>query len=101
MEFQITDNNVEGKISACIDNAEAGYIKFKWVENNDINPFSTLVFDEYRDKRLGMPLFDRLVEYIIEKKVKVYPTCPFVVKMFSRKPELKHLISENFIFPEL
>lgn len=94
--FKHEDNGVEGRFIPMVDGKEAGYIKYKYLENGNINANGTLVYDDFKDQKLGMPLFDKLIEFVTEKGIKIYPTCPFVVKMFSRKPELHHLLDESY-----
>lgn len=94
--FKNREDNTEGKIVVEVEGNEAGFIKYKWLENGNINAYSTFVKEEYRDKRLGMPLFDKLVEFAKEKGIKIYPTCPFVVKMFARMPELNDLLADDY-----
>lgn len=98
--FKHIDDGKEGRFVAEVEGKEAGYIKYKWLDNGNINANGTLVHDEYRDLRLGMPLFDQLIEFATEKGIKIYPTCPFVVKVFSRRPDLSHLLADDYVRPE-
>lgn len=95
-EFKIIDDSKEGRIAVEIENQEIGFIKFKWLENGNINAYSTFVKEEFRDLKLGMPLFDKLIEFAKEKDIKIFPTCPFVVKMFKRLPELGYLLDPDY-----
>lgn len=95
--FKHIDNGKEGRFVAEVEGKEAGYIKYKWLENGNINANGTLVHDEFRDHRLGMPLFDKLIAFATEKGIKIYPTCPFVVKVFSRRPDLNHLLADDYV----
>lgn len=95
--FKHINDSKEGRFVVEVDRKEAGYIQYKWMENGNINANGTLVYDEYREHRLGMPLFDKLIEFAREKGIKIYPTCPFVVKVFSRRPELNDLLDNDYV----
>jgi predicted GNAT family acetyltransferase len=95
--FKNIDDNKEGKIVVEVEGNEAGFIKYKRLENGNIDAYSTFVKDEYRDKRLGIPLFDKLIEFAKEQGIKIYPTCPFIVKMFARMPELSDLLADDYV----
>jgi predicted GNAT family acetyltransferase len=81
--FKHIDDNNEGRFIVEYEGQEAGYIKYKWLENGNINANGTLVYDTFKDK----------------KGIKIYPTCPFVVKMFSRMPELNDLLADDYVRP--
>jgi predicted GNAT family acetyltransferase len=97
--FKHIDDNNEGRFIVEYEGQEAGYIKYKWLENGNINANGTLVYDTFKDKKLGMPLFNQLIGFAREKGIKIYPTCPFVVKMFSRMPELNDLLADDYVRP--
>mgnify|MGYP003426692568 len=97
IRFNQIDDKRLGKIVAEVDGKEAGYIKYTWLPNDDLRADGTLVYDEFRAFKLGIPLFDKLVAYATDLGVKIYPTCPFVVKMFDRKPELRSILSESYL----
>lgn len=98
MEFKHLEEENGGRFIVQVDGKDAGYIKYQWMENGNFNANGTLVYDEYRDHKLGMPLFNKLIAFAEEKGVKIYPTCPFVVKTFNRHPELHHLLDPGY-FP--
>lgn len=95
--FKHIDDGKEGRYVAYVDGTEAGYIKYTYLPNGSIKADGTLAYEEFRDHRLGMPLFDHLIGFAQEKGIKIYPTCPFVVKMFARKPELNDLLDEDYV----
>lgn len=98
MKFKQYDDGKEGRFFIIIDNdTEAGWIRYQWLENGNLLANGTLVYYEFRDQWLGTPLFNRLIEFAEEKKVKIYPVCPFVVKKFTVHPELKHLLADDYL----
>lgn len=90
------DDQNEGRFIVEADGEEAGFIKYKYLENGNINANGTLVHEKFRDQKLGGPLFDKLIGFAEEKNTKIFPTCPFVVKTFKRKPELAHLLASDY-----
>lgn len=98
MEFRHVFEGHEGRIFVDVDGHESGFIKYELMPNNNLKANGTLVYDAYRDQKLGMPLFDELVKFASNSDKKIYPTCPFVVKMFQRHPELADLLDPDFKF---
>jgi len=98
MNFKHYDDGKEGRFFVILDNGmEAGWIQYKWLENGNILADGTRVYEEFKDQKLGMPLFNKLVEFAKDKNVKIHPLCPFVVKTFKRHPELQHLLDEDYL----
>lgn len=97
MQFKHYDDGKEGRFFIIADNGmEAGWIKYEWMDNGNIRTNGTRVYEEFKDQKLGTPLFNRLIEFIQEKNIKVYPECPFVVSKFARNPQLNHLLDEQY-----
>lgn len=80
-----------GRFYIYVDGKEAGYIQYQLLPSGNLDANGTLVYDEFRDQKLGTPLFNRLVDYAREQGVKIVPTCPYVAKMLDRHPELSDL----------
>lgn len=95
MEMKHAATETGGKFIVEINGEEAGFIQYKWMDKGRINANGTLVHEAYRDQKLGMPLFNRLVAFAKEKGLKIYPTCPFVVRTFARHPELSDLLTDD------
>ncbi|MEL1243048.1 GNAT family N-acetyltransferase [Flavobacterium sp. DGU11] len=97
MNFKQYDDGKEGRFFILLDNGmEAGWIQYQWLEDGNLLASGTRVYEEFRDQKLGMPLFSRLVDFAQEKNVRIQPQCPFVAKTFARHPELKHLLAEGY-----
>ena len=86
----------EGRFVVSVEGKEAGYLKYKILENGNLNANGTLVYDEYKDQKLGKPLFDALVEHLKTNNLKVFPTCPYVVLMFKKNPDLADLLADDY-----
>jgi predicted GNAT family acetyltransferase len=98
MNFKQYDDGKEGRFFVILGNEmEAGWIQYKWLDNGNLLANGTRVYEEFKDQKLGIPLFNRLVEFAEERKTKIYPLCPFVVKTFARHPELKHLLADDYL----
>jgi len=96
MEIKHQKEDDKGRFVIFIEGQEAGYIKYEIMPNHNLKANGTLVYDEYRDQRLGTPLFNTLVNYAKEQGVKIFPTCPFVVKTFQRHPELHDMLDDDY-----
>lgn len=86
----------EGRFVAMYDGAEAGFIKYKYIDSHTINANGTLVHEAYRDKKLGAPLYEALMSFARENNFKIYPTCPFVVKMMLRDKSVQDMLTDKF-----
>lgn len=89
-------NEEGGKFWVFHEGTEAGFIQYKWLGNGNFNANGTLVYDEFRDQKLGKPLFDTLMNFAREQKVKIFPTCPFVVLSMKRDPSTHDLWAEDY-----
>lgn len=69
MNFKQYDDGKEGRFFVILDNGmEAGWIQYKWLDNGNLLANGTRVYEEFKNQKLGIPLFNRLVE--LRKKVK-------------------------------
>lgn len=96
-------NEADGRFVAYVNDEEAGYIKYEWMPNGNFKANGTLVFEAFRSYKLGQPLYEALLNFAREQKVKIYPTCPFVVKMMNRDSGVWNLLDEDYLkeHPEL
>lgn len=98
MNFKHYDDGKEGRFFIILDSGmEAGWIKYTWLANGNILADGTRVYEEFKDQKLGIPPFNRLIEFAKKKQIKIYPKCPFVVKTFSRNPELNSLLADDYL----
>jgi len=96
MNFKQYDDGKEGRFFLLLDNGmEAGWIKYQWLGDDTLLANGTRVYEEFKDQKLGMPLFNKLIEFAKERNVRIKPECPFVAKTFARHPELKYLLAEG------
>lgn len=59
-----------------------------WKIHNDfIEADSTDVDESLKGQGIGKRLFEEMIKHARERKLKIKPVCPFVVKMFERHPE--------------
>ncbi|GAB1403391.1 hypothetical protein MASR1M74_05690 [Lentimicrobium sp.] len=62
--------------------------ELRWiVHDNYIEADSTEVDDSVKGQGYGKKLFEELIHHARDRKLKIKPVCPFVVKMFERHPE--------------
>lgn len=101
MEIKHQPEEGKGRFVVYVNDIEAGYIKYEIISNGNLKANGTLVYDEFRNQHLGTPLFNTLINFAREKGVKIYPTCPYVVKMFERHPELSDLLDEDYLKSKL
>ena len=85
-----------GRFVVYVDEKEAGYLKYEVMPNGNLKANGTLVYDEYRELKLGKPLFEAFIAYVKEQNIKVFPTCPYIVVMFKKHPELSNLLDEDY-----
>lgn len=71
MNFKQYDDGKEGRFFVILGNEmEAGWIQYKWLDNGNLLANGTRVYEEFKDQKLGIPLFNRLVEFAEERKQK-------------------------------
>jgi predicted GNAT family acetyltransferase len=90
LELKLTkrSNNI---IKFYFDKYDA-HILFQTFENND--PWiaiETFVDEKHRGEGIGHNLFNEVVNYLIEHKIKFKATCPFIVDEANKCDKCKHL----------
>jgi predicted GNAT family acetyltransferase len=55
------------------------------IDGNIIEFYHTFVHPELRGRGIAEKLFDKAKEFVIEKNLKVHPTCSFARKYFEEK----------------
>lgn len=103
IRFEHIENESEGRFVVFVNDQEAGYIKYEWLPNGNLKAIGTLVYDDFKSEKLGMPLYNHLMSFVKERGVKVYPTCPFVVKIMHRTPAVWKYLDDAYLseHPEL
>jgi uncharacterized protein len=96
MKIQHQTEEGKGRFVVSVEGKEAGYIKYEIMPNRNLKANGTLVYDEFRDQHLGKPLFDTLLQFAKDQDVKIFPTCPYVVAMFQKHPELNEYLDEDY-----
>ncbi|MDD8049064.1 MAG: GNAT family N-acetyltransferase [Thomasclavelia sp.] len=59
---------------------EMGHIEFLHEDKHTINAIHTIVYKQYQGKGVAGELFEGLVNYAKENKVKIIPTCSYIAK---------------------
>lgn len=86
----------KGRFVIYYKDAEAGFIKYEFIDAQTIKANGTLVYDNFKDKKLGAPLYDELINFARNHSYKIYPTCPYVAKLMKRDIGVHDLLSDNF-----
>lgn len=76
-----------GAIVAEESGKEVGSLKFRELDENTLEAYSTFVDDSQRGKGLARQLVDQLVEVAKVDGKKIKPTCSYVVNLFEKEPE--------------
>lgn len=88
MEIRQTESGKEGRFTLYENEEPAGFIKYEWNSNGNLNATGTFLDEKYRGQHLGENLFEQLINFARQNDVKIFPICPFVVKEFEKHPEL-------------
>ncbi len=96
IKLEHAEENSKGRFTIYYDNDEAGYILYEWLPNGNLLANGTLVYNDFRDKKLGKPLYDALMNFARSKNTHIYPTCPFVVKSMLRDKSVHDLLDDKF-----
>ncbi len=62
-------------------------ITYKPIDENTVDADGTFVDESLRGQGIAEQLVERLVQEMEAAGKKIYPTCPYVVALFKRKPE--------------
>lgn len=91
MEIQHFNDSKKGHFRANDGEIEAGIMTYSWFNNDTFTVEHTVGNPEY--KGVGTKLLDSAVAYARANSKKIIPQCPFVRKMFDRKPEIHDVLS--------
>jgi len=97
MEIKHSQTVNDGQFSLYENDDLIGYIKYEWAKNGNINATGTFVDESKRGQNLGQVLFDELLEFAEQNDVKIYPICPYIVKVFKDQPDLKEFLDEEYL----
>lgn len=92
IEYKIESNKViaiDSNNGQCI-----GEIDFPFIDaqQNSVNMNHTFVDPNYRGQQIADQLFQKAIETIKQRQLKVRPTCSYVIKQFERHQELNALV---------
>lgn len=77
-----------------IENKESK-LKYRKIDENTLDYFSTFVPEELRDKGIAGEITDYALQYAKKKNYKIIPSCPFVKSYIDDHPEYQELVIEN------
>lgn len=97
VKLEHAEENNKGRFTIYYNQNEAGYILYEWMPNGSLLANGTLVYNDFRDKKLGKPLYDALIHFARSKNTLIYPTCPFVKKSMLRDQSVQNLLDPQFI----
>ena len=97
MEIKHSQTVNDGQFSLYENDKQIGYIKYEWAKNGNIKATGTFVDESKRGQQLGEVLFDELLEFAEQNDVKIYPICPYIIKLVEEKPELTEFLDEEYL----
>ncbi len=97
MEIKHSQTVNDGQFSLYENDKQVGYIKYEWAKNGNIKATGTFVDESKRGQQLGEVLFDELLEFAEQNDVKIYPICPYIIKLVEEKPELTEFLDEEYL----
>ena len=96
MDIIHTQTVNDGQFTMLENQEILGYIKYEWSKNGNIKATGTFVDEDNRGKKLGEQLFQILIDYAKESNIKIFPVCPYIIKMFEKKPDLREYIDSEY-----
>lgn len=85
--MEIKHNLEKQRFELWKEQEEIGWIAYEIKEENNYYAISTKVYPEYNGHGYAGMLVDALSNYVKDKKGKVVPVCPYVIKRFEKYPE--------------
>jgi len=96
MDIIHTQTVNDGQFTMLDEHEIIGYIKYEWSKNGNIKATGTYVDERQRGKSLGQTLFKTLLDFAKINSLKIYPICPYVVKLFADNVEYKEFIDDEY-----
>lgn len=96
-EYQIVHEttNEGGEFIVKDGDRRLGHLRWRKVENGDMDGFGTFTEPELRGKGMARKLVDELVSVALENGVGIIPTCPYILRVMSSEESLKPLMREK------
>lgn len=91
MEYKIIQNIEENRFEAVFENQIIGVVDFL-LEKGSINVTHTGVLPEYEGNGIAASLNKDLLEYALNKNLKVIPSCSYTNIYIERHPKYKLLL---------
>lgn len=83
MEFKDTGEQIVKEEAG----KEVAYIKYRKLDEDTLEAYSTFVDESQRGQGVARKLVDELVKKAEQENYKIKPTCSYVVDLFDKKPE--------------
>ena len=96
MDIIHTQTVNDGQFTMLENQEIVGYVKYEWSKNGNIKATGTFVDENQRGKKLGEKLFNTLIDFAKESHLKIFPICPYIIKMFERNPDLNEFIDKDY-----
>jgi predicted GNAT family acetyltransferase len=95
MATEVTDNRERSRFEIRVDGAVAGFADYR-LRDDRITFTHTEVDDAYEGQGLGSTLATYVLDAARERKLKVFPACPFIAEYIERHPDdYLDLVPEN------
>ena len=92
MDLEIKHNETDNKFYTVVDGSEA-YLRYLMVNDNTMDMLKTYVPNELRDKGIAGEIVRTGLNFAVEKKLKIIPTCSYVATFIKRHKEFEHLLA--------
>lgn len=94
IEIKREGNDQKGEFVLYEDGERAGRMTYEKEDENRILVAHTNVDEKFGGRGFAGKLMDKMVEYARENKLKIHPTCSYVVHKFEKDESLNDVLAE-------
>ncbi|TCD28728.1 N-acetyltransferase [Pedobacter psychrodurus] len=92
MEIKHIENGRKGSFQVGENESIQAQMTYLWSGTQKIIVDHTFVSPSLQGKGIGKQLFDQMIGFAREKKIKVLPLCPFARAQFDKDPQLNDVL---------
>ena len=94
MDFDIKHDKENQRFYLIINNKEST-LKYKNIEKNTLDYYSTYVPEELREQGIAGKITEFALKYAQDNHYHILPSCPYVEKYIADHPEYQNLVRKK------
>jgi len=94
MAPEVTDNREQSRFEIHVDGEVAGIVDYR-LRDDRITFTHAEVADDHEGQGVGSTLASHVLDAARDRKLQVFPTCPFIAEYIKRHPDYVELVPDS------